>query len=456
MEKTTRDTLVELGQTRLLEGVDRRSREARQRLEADLRATDLSVVSDFRRLLDSAGVDDSDILPAPYIPLSGRNPDATDIGRKAIEAGKTALLTVAGGQGSRLGFEGPKGMFAVTPIRRASLFQVYAEKILGFERASGVALPWYIMTSPLNHERTREYFDENGWFGLAESRVEFFQQGTLPTLDTDGQLLLDETGGLFKNPDGHGGLVTALRKRGLLDQMQERGAEYLFYFQIDNPLVTVPDPEYLGHHIVADAQVAAKVIAKRSPDEKLGVIATRAGKPCIVEYSDLGKTNMQATDTAGRLLFGQGSIAIHIFNVSFLSRADVQLPLHAARKTVRAMDPTTGVVEERASIKFERFIFDVIPRSRALFFETDRAQEFSPVKNSKGEDSPATCTRDQIRKAAGMLEDCGVEVPKDAAGEPRFLLEISPAYAWDTATLKARLKDVDIRIDGDLLLDEDA
>jgi UDP-N-acetylglucosamine/UDP-N-acetylgalactosamine diphosphorylase len=372
---------------------------------------------------------------------------------EAIREGKTAFLTVAGGQGSRLGFDGPKGMYPVTPIRRATLFQVFAEKLRGFAEQEKAKIPWYIMTSPLNDAETRRYFEEQRFFGLPESDVVFFTQGTLPTLDQTGRLLLDENGGLFQNPDGHGGLVTALRRHKLLDEMKSRSVEYLFYFQVDNPLVNVPDPEYLGHHILAGARVAAKVIPKRSPEEKVGVISILDGRPCIVEYSDLSPENMHARNEDGTLKFLQGSIAIHIFNVSFLASDRLELPLHVARKEVRVMDPATGQITETPGIKFERFIFDVVPQAGdVLFYEISREDEFSPVKNAEGLDSPETCERDQIAKAARMLAQSQVEVPRDGEGNPSVKLEISPLYAWNSAALARRLEGADIRIDEDTLL----
>ncbi len=452
MSKAARDRLEALGQRHLLDRWQSLGEESRSRIAADLEATDLSVVERFAELTRGSQVQSLPIRPAPYVAVAGRDRSPAASGLAAASAGKAAFLTVAGGQGSRLGFEGPKGIFPVTPIRRASLFQVFAEKLLGFCRATGARMPWYIMTSPDNHAATAEYFAKSGFFGLRSQDVMLFPQGTLPTLDAGGRLLLAADGGLLRNPDGHGGLVQALVRNRMIDDMRDRGVEYLLYFQVDNPLVIVPDPLFLGYHIERGADVSAKVIPKRSPEEKLGVIALAADRACIVEYSDLDRERMYARGADGRLLFEQGSIAIHIFGVEFLARAAAELPLHVARKKVKAMDPAGGGIVEIEAVKFERFIFDLLPLAdHVLFYETVREDEFSPVKNRDGLDSPQTCERDQVALAARMLEACGVSVPRDGSGAPRYRLEIAPTYAWDTAALKARLAGADIRIEGDRL-----
>jgi UDP-N-acetylglucosamine/UDP-N-acetylgalactosamine diphosphorylase len=452
MAKGTRERLAALGQQHLLAGWGSRSEESRRRLAEDLESTDLSILARFAELTGGAAASTPDIAPAPYVAAAGRDESPSAAGLAAAAAGKAAFLTVAGGQGSRLGYEGPKGIFPVTPIRRASLFQVFAEKLLGFCSAERARMPWYIMTSPENHRPTVDYFTEHRFFGLRPEDVLFFPQGTLPTLDSSGRLLLAADGGLFRNPDGHGGLVQALVRNGMIDDMRRRGVEHLFYFQVDNPLVAAPDPLFLGYHLTRGAEVSVKVIPKRSPDEKLGVIAMAGRRACIVEYSDLDQQRMYARDARGRLLFEQGSIAIHIFRVDFLARRAADLPLHVARKKVKAMDPATGKATELEAVKFERFIFDLLPLAEnVLFYETVREDEFSPVKNREGLDSPATCERDQIALAARMLELCGVRVPRDASGQPGCKLEIAATYAWSLARLKARLAGADIRIDGDRL-----
>ena len=235
----------------------------------------------------------------------------------------------------------------------------------------------------------------------------------LPALTPDGRLVMSPEGGLFLSPNGHGGVIEALRREGLLDALRERGVEDLFYFQVDNPLVTVPDPVFLGFHRRAGAEVSSKVVRKAYPEEKLGSIAIAGGNRRVMEYSDMPPELMGARAATGDLLFPQGSIAIHIFNVDFLSGAGMQLPYHLARKRVRALNPTprgTDIQEEEA-IKLETFVFDAIPLARrALFFEVERAEEFAPLKNREGVDSVETCRRGPDREGrpvAGVLRRGG-------------------------------------------------
>ncbi len=262
-------------------------------------------------------------------------------------------------------------------------------------------------------------------------------------------------GGLFFNPNGHGGVIDALRGSGSLAAMTEIGVRHLFYFQVDNPIVRVPDPLFLGFHCRAGARVSAKVVEKAYPEEKLGVIATKAGVPCVIEYSDLDPQRMHARGANGRLLFDQGSIAIHILDVPFLESPDLSMPLHVARKKAKTLNPTSAGTEacERDAVKMEMFVFDAIPLAgRALFFETDRADEFAPLKNRAGLDSIETCHRGQVEQAARWLTGIGVEVPRDADGRPLHEIEISPLFALDPEVLAARRGILKDRIDEDTLL----
>ncbi|MBN2551582.1 MAG: UTP--glucose-1-phosphate uridylyltransferase, partial [Spirochaetales bacterium] len=380
-------------------------------------------------------------------------------GESLISEGKAAFVTVAGGQGSRLGFDGPKGCFPISPIRKATLFQILAEKILAARRRYGCPLYWYIMTSPLNLEETRGFFESHDTFGLHEEEVLFFAQGLFPSLTEQGRLLLAEDGSLFQNPNGHGGTIAALKDSGCLDHMRSRGVEQLFFTQVDNPLVRIPDPDFLGVHAAEGSQMSSKVIEKLYPEEKIGVIGFADGKPAVIEYSDISEEQQHARDEEGKLLFSHGSIAVHIFELSYLSRHTGRLPLHVAQKTVRSWIPRRGggVVEEREAIKFEMFIFDSLAgAARPLFFETSREEEFAPLKNRTGPDSIETCRQGMIQLAARWLRANGIAVP-EREGKPVCRIEISPAVAWDARSLADALKQRGLftvnRIDEDILLD---
>ena len=257
------------------------------------------------------------------------------------------------------------------------------------------------------------------------------------------------------SPDGHGGLIAALKANGILEDMTRRSLRHLFYFQVDNPLVEIADPGFIGLHRRHAADVSVKVCAKRGPDEGLGAVAIRDGRNMIVEYTELSDAQKGARQPDGRLRFRYGSVAIHVFSLGFLERAAATpLTLHVAHKKVPFCGDDGRVVAPDApnAFKFEKFIFDVIPLAdRVLNVEFRREDEFSPVKNATGDDSPLTSRRDMSRKFAGWLQACGVEVPGDGAGYPTVAIEIDPCIARNVDALRARLP-ADLRISGDFLL----
>ena len=376
----------------------------------------------------------AEMIPAEVVTLAEAEKKKTAMaaGEAALRAGKVGVIVVAGGQGSRLGFDGPKGSYVVGVVSQASLFEIHARKILALERRYNTEIPFYIMTSQANDQATRDFFSVNQCFGLSPDSVHFFSQGMWPALTKDGKIMLDAPGHIFMSPDGHGGIVSALRDRGMLADMAARGLEMLFFFQVDNPLVEVAHPMFIGLHAEAEADISVKVCAKRDPDEGLGVVVQRGDSQAIVEYTELTDEQKRATMPDGNLRYRFGSVAIHVFSFAFLKReAETELPLHIANKKVPYCldDGTTVKPEVPNARKFEKFIFDVIPDARkVLNLEFAREEEFSPVKNADGEDSPATAQRDMIRKAARQLEAAGVTVPRGADGEPLHKIEIDPCY----------------------------
>jgi len=370
------------------------------------------------------------ITPPPIVPARPRDDDearrqdgARRRGRDLVAAGKVAAFVVAGGQGTRLGYEGPKGCLEATPVAHKPLFQVFAEQIRAAARRAGTTIPWYVMTSSTNDVATRAFFREHQFFGLDEADVFLLTQGTLPAISLDGKLLLAGPGQLAVSPDGHGGSLDALRASGALEDMRRRGIELISYFQVDNPLTHCIDPLFLGLHDEAGAQMSAKAVAKRDPLEKLGNFCMVDGRVRIIEYSDLPEELARATTDDGHLLFRAGSIAIHVLSLDFveaLTAEGAELPLHRALKKVPHLDEAGRTVQpdEPNAVKLERFVFDALPRAeRSVILETERDEEFSPVKNADGPDSLATSLHDQVRRAAMWLEEAGVAVPRDANGQ---------------------------------------
>ncbi len=454
MNNSTENNIIDIfknaGQDHLFYNWNEREEEKKNQLIKDLKEVDINVLDEFKILLKRTKKNSPELKPIKYVSVieSSKNKKAYELGEEAISNGKTAFVTVAGGQGSRLGYNGPKGNYPISPIREASLFQIFSEKLLSACKKYNTLIPWGIMTSEQNNEGIISFFKKNKYFGLDKNSIHFFIQGMLPSVEPDGKLIIAENGGLFKNPDGHGGLVNAIKKNGLLEKLKKSGIEELFHFQVDNPIVIVPDPLYLGMHILKNSQVSSKVIKKRSPEEKLGVIGLVNGKPGIIEYSDLNEKNMYAVDENGELVFSQGNIAIHILNVDFLSSGPV-LPYHIAKKKIKGykQEESSLVLKELDGVKFEMFIFDTISAAeRIMFFETLREEEFSPLKNKAGEDSIETCKMNQIEKAAKYLKECGIDVPRDNNGRLKYKIEISPLFALDLNSLKERLNNTEIII----------
>ncbi|MBT6154133.1 MAG: UDPGP type 1 family protein [Planctomycetaceae bacterium] len=366
--------------------------------------------------------------------------EASRQGEQLLADGKVGIILVAGGQGSRLGFDHPKGMFPIGPVSDNTLFQLLIEQAVARSRRAGVTIPYYVMTSDATHDETIEFFGQHEYFGLDESAVRFFRQGNMPAVDAGtGRLLLAAPGRLAISPDGHGGMLAALQQAQLLDDMRERGVEYLYYHQVDNPTAVVCDPVFLGFHVAHGSEMSTKVIAKRSAEERMGVVVDVDGQTQIIEYSDMPDDVAAMTDDSGELLHWAGSTAIHVFNRELLERltgGELALPFHVAHKQVEFIDRDGQLQQpkEPNAYKFERFIFDALTHARgALVLEADRAAEFSPVKNASGADSPETSRRDMMALHAGWLRQAGATLPEGAD------VEISPLYALDADELQGKI-----------------
>ena len=429
---------------------------ARRALLAQAAEIDLAEVTRLARTLLGAGgapaVDLDGLEPAPYEALPAHGGDAAAwaqaraAGEAALRAGRVAAFTVAGGQGTRLGFDGPKGTFPVTPVMGKPLFQVFAEKILAAGRRHGRPLHWFIMTSHANHAATEAFFAAHGCFGLDPARVHCFRQGRMPAVDFAGRILLEAPGSVAMSPDGHGGSLRALHRSGALDLMRREGVDTISYFQVDNPLVRCIDPAFLGWHLTHGAEMSAKMIPKAYPEEKVGHFCRQRGRLVVIEYSDLPAAMQREVDPAtGRLRYLAGSIAIHVLDRDFVRRlatagSESALPFHRADKKIATVDAAGRPVPlaQPNGVKFEMFVFDALPFARRpLVIETDRADDFSPVKNAAGVDSPETARADQLRQAARWLRGAGAAIATDPTGLPPIAVEVSPLFGDDAASFAA-------------------
>ena len=398
-----------------------------------------------------------DLEPVPYYGRAGCGGSDTDhyreAGEELIRAGKVAAFTVAGGQGTRLGWSGPKGSYPATPVTGKPLFRCFAEQILASQNRYRVTIPWYIMTSPLNDAETRFFFQDNNNFGFSRKNIFMFPQGVLPSFEAEtGRLLLADKHLVAVNPDGHGGAINALRASGALEDMAGRGIAHISYFQIDNPLAKVIDPVFIGVHAAApdsSAEVSSKMVPKAYPQERLGVFCRAAGKTTVIEYSDLPAEWAEQRDADGGLRFGAGSIAIHLISAAFVETIAVgergsRLPLHRAEKVVAHIDPASGRPvrpEAPNAVKLETFFFDALPLAgSSIVYETSRSDEFAPIKNATGADSPHESRQLQSDRHGAWMEANGVRIPRDADGHVDARIEISPLTALEQHDLaRARL-----------------
>jgi len=455
---STKKQLEAHGQSHLLRFWDEIGSAERENLLRQIESLDFAKIDDWvARVVKngpSASVE-TDFSPAPFFPAKPADAqqerkyaEAVSLGKELISAGKIAAFVVAGGQGTRLGFNGPKGNFPITPVRNKTLFRVFAEYLTAAKRKYGTSCPWCIMTSPLNHTETMEIFDANNFYGLQQEDVFIFEQGTLPNFSFDGKILLADKADIARSPDGHGGCFRAMHRSGALQDMKSRGVEFISYFQVDNPLINILDPLFIGLHALDKAQMSSKAVAKAAPKEKVGNFCQVDGKIKVIEYSDLPDELAEKRNPEGSLAFAMGSIAIHIINRDFaeqLNAKDCPLPLHRAVKKIPHVDLQGNHVEpaEPNGVKLENFVFDALPlASESIILETIREQEFAPVKNAAGVDSPETARELMVERAAGWLESAGVKVPRKPDGSVDCLIEIAPSFALHRQDVKTRLHQI--------------
>ncbi len=392
------------------------------------------------------------LAPAPYVRLPSSGGDlqewqaAYKVGSEAISAGKVAAFTVAGGQGTRLGYDGPKGTFPVTPITEKTLFQVFAEKLIRSGERFGVTIPWFILTSETNNEATIEAFRQANFWGLNPEFVHFIVQGLMPAVDYNGKIMMADKATIAMAPDGHGGSLRALVRSGAITTMETLGVEHVSYFQVDNPLVRCIDPEFVGFHVLGQSQLSSKMVPKAYAREKVGIFCIQENTVKVLEYSDMPDALQDETDEDGSIRYNAGNVAIHLFDREFIANvgggdSTAKLPFHRADKKIPSLNAEGEIVEPETAngVKFEQFVFDALPIAKnPIVIETARENEFSPVKNAEGNDSPKTCREDQLRLFARWLKAAGGSIETDDSELPKIAFEISPLFAADEADFSAQ------------------
>jgi len=367
--------------------------------------------------------------------------EATARGIEALKAGQLGLILVAGGQGTRLGFDHPKGMFELGPISKRSLFQILIERLQARARRYGVRIPLYLMTSPVTDRETKDFLKQHQRFGLREADLKVFCQGTMPAVDAvSGRLLLAGQDSLALSPDGHGGSLAAFCSSNCMSDAIGRGIEHIFYCQIDNPLAQICDPTLIGYHLLAQSEMTTQVVKKRRALEKVGNVVSLNGRAHVIEYSDLPDVYAKQENADGSLFLWAGNLAIHIFERQFLERAAGQaktLPFHRVLKTVPHLDANGNLIRPASenAIKFERFIFDLLPVAHnAIVVESHATQAFAPVKNKDGSrsDTPEHAKQMMLAYDRALLQDGGVIVEEGAN------VEVSPLFALDSKEVSMR------------------
>lgn len=330
----------------------------------------------------------------------------TEIGLQAIRDGKVGAVLLAGGQGSRLGFDHPKGMFDIGIDRELYIFECLINNLLEVTRAAKAYIPLFIMTSVENNTETREFFEKHDYFGYSEENVWFFVQEQLPTIDTKGKLMLADSSRILTAPNGNGGWYASMAKTGMLKIVHNAHIEWLNVFAVDNVLQRIADPCFIGAVIDSGKVSGAKVVAKADPDEKVGVLCLEDGKPSIVEYYEMTDEMRTRREPDGTLSYNYGVILNYLFRVDKLNETlSVKLPLHRAFKKIKYMEPDGRFIdpEEPNAYKFETLVLDMVKlQDNCLAYEVDRSREFAPVKNKDGVDS--------VETAQELLKKNGIEL----------------------------------------------
>ena len=318
-----------------------------------------------------------------------------EIGANEIKKGKLAVVTMAGGQGTRLGHSGPKGTYIldIKPNPK-SLFEILCDSLKNAKEKYNVIIPWYIMTSRENNEKTQNFFRENNYLGYPEDAIKFFIQGELPMLDLEGKILLNEDGTIKEAADGHGGIFEAMFKNNIIEDMNQKNIEWVFVGPIDNPLEKMVDEIFIGMAKEKNVLEAGKSLVKACPEEKVGVFCKKNGKPSVIEYTEISKEMANEKDENGKLVYGESHINCNMFNIKGLEIiGNNKLPYHSAFKKATYLNKNGEVIKPESpnAYKFESFIFDAFNKlDDMLVFRVKREEEFAPIKNKEGIDSVET------------------------------------------------------------------
>ena len=392
-------TLKKYSQEHLLNGFEKLNETKQKQLLEQIENTDFELINSlYNNTRKEVEIPEAQITPIEYLDkdkLNGYYKGFLETGEKAIRDGRLAAVTMAGGQGTRLGHKGPKGTFDIGLDSHKSLFELLSDSLKEQGKKYNVTIPWFIMTSRENNTETVEFFAKHKYFGYEKDKnIFFFEQGELPMVDTEGKILIGEDGLIKEAADGHGGIYEALVKNGMTKKMRELGVEWIFIGGVDNCLVKMVDPILMGIAIQKHVTAAGKSVVKANPQEKVGVFCKRNGRPSVVEYTEIPKEMSEATDKRGELIYGESHILCNLFNIDAVERMGSKpLPYHTAFKKATYIDKNGNKVvpDGPNAYKFEAFLFDAFGELDDMaILRVKREEEFAPVKNASGVDSPET------------------------------------------------------------------
>ena len=399
-----KEKLAKYGQEHLLKYYDELSEEQKEALLEQIGATDMSILEMCHHKEEIAQKGKISPLAAMQLDEIEANRESfTQTGLEAIRAGKAAAVLLAGGMGTRLGSDNPKGMYNVGITRDLYIFECLVNNLMDVVKAAGNWIHFFIMTSDKNHEATVKFLTEHNFFGYNGEYIHFFKQEMAAATDYEGKIYLEEKGKLSTSPNGNGGWFISLKNSGLLDLVHQEGIEWLNTFAVDNVLQKITDPCFLGATIQKDCAVGAKVVRKNAPDEKVGVMCLEDGRPSIVEYYELTDELMNAKDENGDPAYNFGVILNYLFRVADMEKMLSSLPLHIVEKKIPYLDENGELVKPEApnGYKFESLVLDLIHQlDSCLPYEVVRNHEFAPIKNKTGIDS--------VESARALLVENGV------------------------------------------------
>lgn len=383
-----KEKLNSMGQAHLLNNWLQLTEFEKHQLLQQIDQIDIEIFHLQQRILKNLSPSSSQPLIEPFLDFAKAGNAADEmLGKEYLSAGRMGCLIVAGGQGTRLHLNGPKGLYPISVIRKKSLFQIFAEKIVAAGKQVFHPLQVAIMTSPLNHSVTSTYFEAHDFFGLKKNQIDFFIQNQLPFLDDKGNLFLESMETIAVGPDGNGSSLQNLWSSGILSKWKTLGIEHLNFIMIDNPLADPFDAELLGYHIRNKNDITVKCTLKNDPNEKVGVLVKEADKVRVIEYTELSEQERNSLTPDGKLKHACANISLFCISLSFiekLCREKIILPLHPAYKAVKSIDNSIQM-----AWKFEHFIFDILPltdKVQALLYPREVC--FAPLKSVSGEGSP--------------------------------------------------------------------